>query len=250
MTNVYHENAPDFSGLSRPSTLTAFFDSRSNAENAIRELKDVGVSDVRLVPGYEADAERAEVAGDEPDGFWAKLEGWLFPDEDRDVYAEGLRRGGFLVSATVDDATYNAAYDILDDEGAIDMDERADLWRTEGWSGRKSAAAQADARHDQKRVTGAEHDRQAAASQDDVFKADAAARSATGVGRYSRSPEQTSPRVRAYELQDLPADVVDDIIPTGHQRTVAERERPADRGVRQSEELDDLRQKQSLPRGR
>jgi len=249
MSNVYNENAPAF-GLPRRSTLTAFFDSRSDAENAIRKLKDAGVSGVQLVPGDEADAERAEATSDGRDGFWAKLEDWLFPDDDHDVYAEGLRRGGFLVSATVDDATYNAAYEILDHEGAIDMDERADLWRTEGWSGRKSGEALAEARYDQMRIAGTEREQQTAGSQDDVFKADTVARSATGVERYSRRPDPSSPRVRAYELKDVPADVVDDILPTGHQRAVGEGDRPADRGMSESEELDGLRQKQSFPGGR
>ncbi len=46
-------------------------------------------------------------------------------------HAEGLRRGGFLVSVEVDDASYETAHDILDDEGSIDIDEGADTWRKE-----------------------------------------------------------------------------------------------------------------------
>jgi hypothetical protein len=65
-------------------------------------------------------------------GFWAALSGWFFPDDDRHLYAEGLRRGGFLISVEVDDATHDTAHDILDDEGSIDIDERADtsgVWK-------------------------------------------------------------------------------------------------------------------------
>ncbi|TWF49486.1 hypothetical protein [Neorhizobium alkalisoli] len=231
MTNVYNEGAPAFASNLAKSTLTAFFDSRSDAETAIDKLKAAGVADVRLMPGYEADRE-GSAAAPEGSGFWAGLADWFFPDEDRDVYAEGLRRGGFLVSASVNDSNYDTAHDILDDEGSIDIDERADLWRTEGWS------------------TGG-YDQQAAASTEDVFQADAAAGSATGVGRYSRSAKATSPRVRGYDLAgDVPSDVVDDVLPTGHQRDVSESERPADDRMSQGQSIDDLRQSQILPGSR
>ncbi|MDE1996323.1 MAG: hypothetical protein KGI75_27730 [Rhizobiaceae bacterium] len=230
MTNVYNEGAPAFAGSLAKSTLTAFFDSRSDAETAVEKLKSAGVADVRLMPGNEADGEGSAAAA-EGAGFWSRLGDWFFPDEDRDVYAEGLRRGGFLVSASVDDSTYDTAHDILDDEGSIDMDERADLWRTEGWSA-------------------GGYDQQAAASKEDVFQADAAASSATGVVRYRRTTA-TSPRVRGYDLEeDLPSDVVDDVIPTGHQRDVSEGDRPADDRMSQSQSIDDVRQSQSLPGSR
>jgi len=230
MTNIYNEGAPNFaSGLAK-STLTAFFDSRSEAETAIEKLKSAGVSDLRLMPGYEADVEGPATAA-EGSGFWAGLAGWFFPDEDRDVYAEGLRRGGFLVSAAVDQSNYDAAHDILDDEGSIDMDERADLWREEGWTAGSS--------------------QQAIASRDDVFQADEAAGSATGVGRYTRSSQATSPRVRGYDLaENLPDDIVDDVVPTGHQRDVSEGDRPADDRGSQEQSIDDLRQSQMLPGSR
>ncbi len=229
MTNLYNDGAPNITGVGAKSVMTAFFDSRSNAETAIDKLKAAGVTDVRLMPGYEADGERPATA--EGPSFWSRLGDWFFPDEDRDVYAEGLRRGGFLVSLSVDSATYNIAHDILADEGAIDLDERADTWRTEGWD--------------------ADRDQQAIASRDDVFQADAAASAATSVGRYTRSTKSTSTRVRAYELaEDLPDDVLDDVLPTGHQRDISEGDRPAHDRATQSQSIDDLRQSQSLPGSR
>jgi hypothetical protein len=231
MTNVYNESAPTFSSGLAKSTLTALFDRRSDAETAIEKLKSAGVAEVHLMPGYEADDEGAGSA-EAGSGFWAGLADWFFPDEDRDVYAEGLRRGGFLVSASVDENNYDTAHDILDDEGSIDVDERADLWRTEGW-------------------TAGGYNQQAVGSKEDVFQADAAAGSATGVGRYSRSPKATSPRVRGHYLaEDLPSDVVDDVIPTDHQRDISEGDRPAEDRMSQSQSIDYLRQSQTLPGSR
>ncbi|MCS3743623.1 YsnF/AvaK domain-containing protein [Rhizobium sp. BK661] len=142
MANLYNENAPASVPGSSYSTLSAFFDTRSEAEDAISRLKDAGIGDdsIRFLSGYESDNDRANVASDDRSGFWAKLEDWFFPDEDRATYAEGLRRGGFLVSVHVDDANYETAHDILDDEGSIDIDERADQWRSEGWQARSSEA--------------------------------------------------------------------------------------------------------------
>ncbi|MBB3409765.1 hypothetical protein FHT87_003684 [Rhizobium sp. BK316] len=204
MSNLHNDSAPEFSGGEGRSTLTAFFDSRHDAESAIDRLKNLGITTVRMMPGYEADSDKAGVAGDDRGGFWSKLGDWLFPDEDRSVYAEGLRRGGFLISVEVDDATYGIAHDILDDEGSIDMDERADLWRAEGWDISKSNEA-------------------LAASQ---YKA------------------------RAHEEPLLDPELRDDILPTGHHRTVDESNEDAERELRQAQDIDAMKQGQTIPRGR
>ncbi|WP_337692702.1 YsnF/AvaK domain-containing protein [Agrobacterium vitis] len=82
--------------------------------------------------GKESSASTDAVS--ESKGFWEKLEDFFFPDEDRAVYSEGLRRGGYLVTVTgVSPATYDKALDILDDEGSIDLEERAESWRSQGW---------------------------------------------------------------------------------------------------------------------
>ena len=258
MSNLRNDSAPAFSGGGGHSTLSAFFDSRDDAERAIDRLKNLDISNVRMMPGYEADGDKAGVAGDDRGGFWSKLEDWLFPDEDRSVYAEGLRRGGFLISVEVDDATYGIAHDILDDEGSIDMDERADLWRAEGWNTSKSNEAFATSQYDASRAREAdeaERARQARAAQDDVFAADAAgvAGPAMPAGHYTRRLDPNSPRVRAYDLDDeapLDQELRDDIAPTGHHRTVEESQERAERELRQAQDIDGMRQDQTLPRGR
>lgn len=204
MSNLHNDSAPEFSGGKGRSTLTAFFDSRHDAESAVERLNNLGITTVRMMPGYEADSDKVGVAGDDRGGFWSKLEDWLFPDEDRSVYAEGLRRGGFLISVEVDDATYGIAHDILDDEGSIDMDERADLWRAEGW---------------------------------DISKSD----EASAASRY---------KTRAHEEPLLDPELRDDILPTGHHRTVEESNEEAERELRQAQDIDAMKQGQTFPRGR
>ncbi|RFB94120.1 hypothetical protein B5K08_11490 [Rhizobium leguminosarum bv. trifolii] len=134
MSSIYNDTNPAFSGPTGRGSLTAFFDGRSEAESAVSRLEDAGVpvARIRLMPGYEADGKTAGTMSDDRSGFFDALADFFFPDEDRAVYAEGLRRGGFLVQVNdIDDALYETVHDILDDEGSIDMDERADLWSLE-----------------------------------------------------------------------------------------------------------------------
>jgi uncharacterized protein (TIGR02271 family) len=133
------------SGMSTGSSstrrmVTAFFDSRSDAEQAIERLSEAGVSrdSIRFMPGDERDPidnDAGTASRRESGGFWDSLGDWFLPDEDRGTYAEGLRRGGYLLSVEATDAQYERVLDILDDEGTIDIDERANSWREEGWTG-------------------------------------------------------------------------------------------------------------------
>src|SRR3954454_9213420 len=134
-------NPTQNSGSASRRTVTAFFDSRADADEAVSRLHSAGIArdSIRLVPGKEgnddtADRSRTPSLGEASVGFWDALRDLFLPDEDRHTYAEGLRRGGYLLSVNATDAEYERVLDILDDEGTIDMDERADAWRAEGWS--------------------------------------------------------------------------------------------------------------------
>lgn len=56
------------------------------------------------------------------------------PDEDAHVYAEGVRRGGTLLLARTDDALTDRVRDIMDDYGAVDIEERGATYRQSGWN--------------------------------------------------------------------------------------------------------------------
>jgi len=123
------------------NTITAFFDSRSDAQDAIDRLIEAGTDRdrIRLVPGAERDTANPSYP-ESGSGFWEALKDLFIPDDDRYTYAEGLRRGGYLVTVRATAEEYDRAIDILDDEGTIDIDERQDSWRTEGWTGYSGAA--------------------------------------------------------------------------------------------------------------
>jgi hypothetical protein len=68
-------------------------------------------------------------------GFWESLKSMFLPAEDHHSYAEGLRRGGYLLTADVDPEPYDRAVEVVDSGGAVNMDEREASWRSSGWAG-------------------------------------------------------------------------------------------------------------------
>lgn len=134
------------SGASR--SLTAMFDTRADADRAVQRLKEAGIADVVLTGeengGYSV--ETAPSVTDRDRGFFESIGDFFFPDEDRYTYAEGLNRGGFLITVSnVPSALYDRALDILDDEGAVDLDARENEWRAQGWTGYEGSAYAAGA---------------------------------------------------------------------------------------------------------
>ena len=115
--------------------LTAFFDEREDAERAMTELRTLGVSEAHMrLTGGEDYAGRDPAAYREK-GFWESIADFFFPDEDRVTYAEGLRRGGYLLTlSNVPVDLHDQALDILEEHGSVDLDERSAEWRSEGWS--------------------------------------------------------------------------------------------------------------------
>ncbi|MBC7477920.1 MAG: YsnF/AvaK domain-containing protein [Pseudorhodobacter sp.] len=116
-------------------TLSAFFDTNEDAEMAAARIAAEGIprSDVRIVKGAETGTTTATTTGNEG-GFWDSLADFFFPDEDRAVYAEGLRRGGYVLTVSVSEAQSARITDILDDLGAVDLDERVEDWQRGGWN--------------------------------------------------------------------------------------------------------------------
>jgi len=113
-------------------TLTALFDTRAEADRAGERLvSEVGIarSDVTVI-AQEAGAAGSGVAEDT--GFFGALKSLFMPDDDRDAYSEAIRRGGFLLTARVEEGGAEQAMAILEADGAVDLDERRQTWRAEG----------------------------------------------------------------------------------------------------------------------
>lgn len=173
-------------------TITGLFDTRDQAESAVRSLKDAGVAsdDISVIANnadgsYEVDGgdEVAEDAGTGA-GIGAAVGGvgglltglgalaipgigpvvaggWLLStvvgaatgavvggaaggligaltdagvdERDAHVYAEGVRRGGVLVTARVDDSRADAAHAILQSDAGVNVETRRRDYEASGW---------------------------------------------------------------------------------------------------------------------
>ena len=127
-------------------TITALFDRPTEAQAAQAKLVAAGIpqSAIKLVQG----AQTARTSGSydyrkDEGGFWGSLKDFFMPEEDRYAYSEGLSRGGTLLTVSVEPTQSDTAYDILEQNGSIDLDQRESAWRQEGWSGYSAGGATA-----------------------------------------------------------------------------------------------------------
>ena len=115
-------------------TITAMFDTKSDAEAGRERLlaADLNTDNV-IIHDQSAAGQTGEYSSSEEPGMWASIKNAFLPDEDRHTYEEGVRRGGFLLTADVDDAEVDGAVAALEDANCVDIDERSQEWKSEGW---------------------------------------------------------------------------------------------------------------------
>ncbi len=75
------------------------------------------------------------VAGGVTGGLLGALIGLGIPEEEAEYYAEGVRRGGVLVTVQADDYNTEQIMNILNRHEPMDINDRASQWRDEGWTG-------------------------------------------------------------------------------------------------------------------
>ncbi|HWI79859.1 MAG TPA: YsnF/AvaK domain-containing protein [Ramlibacter sp.] len=138
-------------------TVIGAFEDRDAAQRAVERLVDAGFyrDDVHVQEGASASATGANRTGgvdrtDDEHGMMASIRHFfasLFGDDSpagrSGLYSEAVRRGTsvVVVDARDDDRAERAA-SVLHELGAIDVDERAQQWRAEGWTGYSEPQAQ------------------------------------------------------------------------------------------------------------
>src|SRR5688500_6903120 len=117
-------------------TITAIYDSEADARMAREQLMSNGLSDddVRIVSQNLSSRPDGKDAGYENKGMWESIKDIFVGDNDRPVYYEVVRSGSFLLTAKVDDDLSDQAISVLEQTNAVDLDERTQQWRSEGWS--------------------------------------------------------------------------------------------------------------------
>ena len=122
-------------------TITALFDTRADAEAGGERLRQAGVDASHVNVHDQSSHTTAGAHSTHQDrGLWASIKNAFLPDEDRHTYEEGIRRGGFLLTADVDDDNTAAAVRALEEANSIDLDERSQQWRSDGWDYAGSSA--------------------------------------------------------------------------------------------------------------
>jgi uncharacterized protein (TIGR02271 family) len=126
-------------------TITAMYSTRQDAEKAVAALRQdtaIGVTNVRVLPEHDEGMTTGTTGtASNESGVLASLRNFFMPEEDRYGYAEGLRRGSYMVVADTDDTHADHVMNILEEHGAIDMDAEESRWRSEGWRGYESSTA-------------------------------------------------------------------------------------------------------------
>ncbi|WP_298236174.1 YsnF/AvaK domain-containing protein [uncultured Azohydromonas sp.] len=128
-------------------TVVGVFDSDAEAQRAAQALANTGIDPACVHVTHSDDTTLGSTAATDTTtthadtgvmgrvrNFFADLFG---PDDDREVghYAEAVRRGAAVVKVDVDDdARLDQVRDTLQSSGAVDIDERVESWRSEGWS--------------------------------------------------------------------------------------------------------------------
>jgi hypothetical protein len=115
--------------------ITALYDTRAEAEAAADRLRDSGLG------AGDIDIHDKDGGGE---GFLSKLKDFFGGHEDSHAYAEGVRRGHFLVTAKVDETKHDAACRLLEEAGAVDLEGRQAEWRAGGWTTETNTTAQGD----------------------------------------------------------------------------------------------------------
>ena len=115
-------------------TITALFDTRADADAGAERLRQAGIDAGHVSVHDQTTHTTSGTHSTGADkGLWASVRNVFVPHEDRHTYEEGIRRGGFLLTADVDDDKTPAAVKALEEANTVDLDARAEEWRSDGW---------------------------------------------------------------------------------------------------------------------
>lgn len=133
------------------TTIVGIFDDNTQARAAVKALSEAGVKqgDIHIArneptgEGYtkygganSKDYDTGESIGDKISDFFGNMFGASDDPtvrEESDIYAESVRRGSIAVAVNVEDTMVDQAADILNDNGAVDVERRAAQYRAAGY---------------------------------------------------------------------------------------------------------------------
>jgi hypothetical protein len=107
------------------------YDTRAEAEAARQRLAaEVELASARILDQQSHDAGGAD----------GSLNRVPLSHEDRSTFHEGVRRGGFMLTAEIGgDEDADKIVRLLEESPSVDLDRRQEQWRSDGWSPRPAA---------------------------------------------------------------------------------------------------------------
>lgn len=128
--------------------MTAVYDTLGAAETARDGLLAMNIPEADIcLRGTGGNPDPVDPA---TGGFWRNLFDIFIPQSEHPTYLEGMRRGKFMVAVQVPEGREAAAERVLERCGPIDLDDHAENWRKEGWTGHAfGKGARTDAPRDQ-----------------------------------------------------------------------------------------------------
>ncbi len=134
------------------STVVGVYDSYDDAQRAVDALISAGFSRDRVQMNPESDSSAssyqssASASGNQDSdtglgGFFRRLFGMDDESQSHDIYAESVRRGHCLLTVDVaNQQELDQASNVLSQFNAIDIEERAQTWKSQGWTGYDASA--------------------------------------------------------------------------------------------------------------
>jgi uncharacterized protein (TIGR02271 family) len=133
-------------------TIVGIFDDRETAETVAQELSTQGIgrNDIQVMSSdaYSEDVARGNAglsgsahqdsSGGGISGFFHRLFGSDTDEDERERYAEAVRRGSTVVAVTANEGDESRITDVMERYDPVDIDRRAESWKERGYTGRDS----------------------------------------------------------------------------------------------------------------
>ncbi len=119
------------------STVVGLFDPPADAQAVAKELMKADLDDAKVTYTTEAHDDSAPSGLSGLKGGLSSLPSTLVgmgvPDDHAHLYAEGVRRGGTLITADADDDEVSTVTNIMRRNHVIDIEKRSEVYRGEGF---------------------------------------------------------------------------------------------------------------------
>ena len=120
--------------------VTAFFDTREAAEQAISQVLETGLVREKIL--LRAGAARRAAYVDDGKGLLQEVKELILPSEEPDAAVEALKHEGFLLTIRPDAETHDAILAMLEQAGGKGLESREDVWPD--WKSGRDASRDAE----------------------------------------------------------------------------------------------------------